>query len=141
MAGIARNRGVGAQQRETIEVIAHVGHRNTPAADRVAILAGRTHLASVDVGVTIGAHFPDFGKDRVGMTLAALHALMHSAQRELRVRVVIELWLGADRFPAQRGMAAFARQLQGAVWILAARCFAALRAHQCGARKEQHAQR
>lgn len=133
VAGIARNGGMGAQQWKPVEVVAHVRHRDLPAADRMAILAGRAHLAGVDIGVAIRAHFPHFGKHGIGVALAALYVLVHAAQRELRLRVVIELGHGAQRLPTQCGVAAFARDLQRPMGI-----FAALRAHHRGAPKEHN---
>ena len=100
MAGVAGDSRVRAKQRKTIEVIADVGHRDAPAANRVAVLAGRAHLAGVNVGVTIRALLSHLGKHRVGVALAAMHALVHAAQGELGFGVVIELRLGADGLPA-----------------------------------------
>jgi hypothetical protein len=115
MTGIAVYGGVGADQREPVEVLINLLHRNMPAPNRVALLAVRAHLALVDVGVAVGALRPDIRKDHLRVALRAGHAFVQAAQRVLR-GVVIEFRNGADRFPAAQRVTVLARDAQTPVW-------------------------
>ena len=105
------------KQRETVQVVFHGTHGDSPALNRMAILAGRAELAAVDIRVTIRALFANLAKDFAYMALAASHVLMHSTQRKLGLRVVVELRLGANRLPAQGRVAALACRFERSVWI------------------------
>ncbi len=73
--------------------------RRGPSLNAVALLALRSHLPAMDVGVTIGASMTDVLENRLGMALRAGHALVHPAQR-IPGLVVIELGNVADRLPS-----------------------------------------
>ena len=73
MTGFARNRGMRPQQWETILVILHRLRRDIPALHGVTLLAVRTHLSAMNVGVAIGAILSDVGENRFGVALDALH--------------------------------------------------------------------
>jgi len=136
MARIAWNRRVCAKQREPIEVVLHLVHRDAPPPHRMAVLAGGPHLAAMNVGMTIRALLAHLREDFADMALAASYLCVHGPQRVFCFGVVIELRLGPDRLPAHRGMAAFARDGEAAVriWRLPR---ASLRAKQHCAPEEQ----
>lgn len=87
-----------------------------PAFYRVTLLAIRAELAAVDVRVAIRASRAHVGKDKVGMAPFAVHLLVHPAQR-VPCSVVVKLRNAADRFPARVGVAVFAGNVDGPVWI------------------------
>ena len=103
-----------AEQREAVLVLADRFHRNRPTQDGVTLVALRAHLAPVNVGVAIGALFPDVSKYRLDMALGAGDTFVHAAQRVTRA-VVIELGNVADRLPSAEGVAVLARDGQRAV--------------------------
>jgi len=98
MTGIAVYGGMSADQREPVEVLINLLHRNMPAPNRVALLAVRAHLALVDVGVAILAALADVGEDRFHVTLRAGYGLVHSAQG-IAGLVVIEFRNSPDWAP------------------------------------------
>jgi hypothetical protein len=80
----------------------------------VALFAARAHLATMNIGVALGAlssHIRKYGFD---MALGAHNALVHAAQGELGL-VVIEFGNAADRFPSQRRVAIGASEIQRSV--------------------------
>ena len=79
MTGIAVHRRVRADQRESIQVLVDLLHRNTPAPHRVALLAIGAHLAFVDVGVTVGALRTHIRKNELDVALRTRHTLVHAA--------------------------------------------------------------
>jgi hypothetical protein len=105
---VARNRSVSPEQRKTILVILHLLRSEIPALYRVTLFAVRTHLTTMNIGVTIGAILSDVGENRFGVTVNALHFFVQSAKWILRL-VVIELWDCADGSPACGGVTVFAR--------------------------------
>ena len=78
MAGVAINGGMRAGQRKTTIVLLYLLHRNLPSTNRVALLAVRSELSLVDVGVAILAALADAGKYRLDVTLGALDRLVHT---------------------------------------------------------------
>lgn len=111
VALIALHRGVSAQQRKPVLMIANLLHGDVPALHSVALRAVRPHLAAVDVRVAIRAVLSDVGEYRLCVTLRALHFFVHSAQGVFRL-VVIEFGNGTDRAPACRRMTVFTRDVQ-----------------------------
>ena len=97
-------------------MIAHLPHRNIPALHGVALRAVRAHLAAMDVCVAISAVLAYVCEYRFHVALGALHFFVHAAQRIVRL-VVIEFGHRADRAPAGRCVAVFARYVQGPVGI------------------------
>ncbi len=108
MAGIAFHQSMRANQRKPVLMIAHRFHRQGPTLDRMTLLALRPHLATMDVGMTIGAFVSDIRKYRTGMALGAGYFLMHAGKRKMRP-VVIELRRIADRLPPRKGVTVLAR--------------------------------
>ena len=136
VARIAVSDRVCAKQREPILVLFNRPHRYSPSIHGVTAFALRTHLAAMNVRVTIGAAQPDIRKHRTYMALLARDSLMHAAQRILRP-VVIELGNIANRFPSRERMAVLARNVEGAVRTMGRnRVLRLLRRH--AAHYEQH---
>ena len=111
VAGIAVQRRVRSHQGEAVVVVLDRLYRNIPAVNAMTLLTARPHLAAMNIGVALGALRPHVGKNRLDMTLRAHNSLVHAAQGKLGL-IVIELRNTADRFPAQRGMAIRAWQIQ-----------------------------
>lgn len=105
-----------SDQRKPVLVIADGVHRNLPALDAVTLLAGGTHFAAMQVGMTFGALRADLGKDEAGMAGRAAQLLVHAAQRIAGV-IVIEFGNRADRLPTGACMAALAGCRDGAMRI------------------------
>ena len=80
----------------------------------MALLAGRSELATMDVGVAVRAFRADFRKHQIGVALPARNLLVHPAQR-IAGLVVVELGNVADRFPSGEGMAILTRNGEVAV--------------------------
>ena len=78
VAGIAIYRGVGAGQGKAIIVLPNLRDRHLPSAHRVALLAIRSQLPAMDVGVAVLASLPDVGEDGLNVALRASHSLMHA---------------------------------------------------------------
>jgi len=114
VAGIAIQRGVRADQREAVQVLVDLLHRDVPSLDVVALLAVGAHLALVNVRVAIGALLADVGEHHLDMALRAVHTLVHAAQRIFR-GVVIELRNGADRLPSAQRVAVLTRNTKAAM--------------------------
>lgn len=117
VAGIAVHCSVRSSQREAVVMLLNLSNRDLPTTDRVALLAARSQLPLVNVGVTILATLSNIGENRPDVTFSAAHGLMHAAQRVFGL-VVIEFWSAADWFPRGRCVAVLARNAQGAVWIM-----------------------
>lgn len=115
VAGLARHRGVRAEQREAVLVIFHALRGDIPALHGVALVAIGAHLTAVNVRVTIGAIFPHVGKNRLGVALRAWHLFVHAAKPVIGL-VVIEFGNRADGAPAAGGVAVFAGNRQWPVW-------------------------
>ena len=114
VTGIAIHGGMGADQREAIEMLVDLLNGNVPAPHRVALLAIRAHLALMNVGVAVGALRAHIGKDHLGVALRAGHSLVQSAQRIFR-GVVIEFRNGTNRLPTAQRVAVLAWNAQAAV--------------------------
>jgi hypothetical protein len=116
VALIALHSRVGAKKREAVLVVLHLLYSNVPALHGMALRAVRTHLAAVNIGMAIGAVFPDVAENRFGVALHAFHFFVHTAQG-IAGFVVIELWNGSNGAPAGSGVAVFAGNTQRAVGI------------------------
>ena len=114
VATFALQRGVAANQWETVLVIPHRLNRNLPPLHFVAAFAICTHLPVMNVGVAVTAPCARIGKNRLGVTLGARHILMHT-QKRVAGFTVIKFRNSAYRFPAQNGVAILARNIQVAV--------------------------
>ena len=90
-----------------------------PAFDGVAILAFRSELTTMDVGMTVRAARADTGKHEIGVALGAGHFLVHAAQG-IRRAVVIKFRNAADGLPTCVAVTVLAGDVEGSVRISAA---------------------
>lgn len=119
MTVLAGGRGMGAGQGEAVHMHLDLRDRHFPAADGMAVLAGSSHLAAVDVGMAVGAFVADVAEHHLRMTVHAVDALVHAAQGEFGL-VVIEFGYRPNRPPAIDGVAILASNIQIAVRTAAA---------------------
>lgn len=131
MAGVARNSRMCPKERKPVQVVLDGSDRHLPAANGMAILAGAAELSAMNVGMAIRTHLADVAEYFADVALAAGYVFVQSAQRKLRLRVVIELRFRTDRFPARRGVATFASSHQRTVRIGRAWRIAHLRVCRC----------
>lgn len=82
----------------------------------MAAFAVGAELATMDIGVTVGAMRADVAEDKRGVALRAGNLLMHAAQRIASV-IVVELGNGADRFPTRVCVAVLAGQVHRPVRV------------------------
>ena len=104
---------VSAEEREAIQVIFDLLHRNIPALHGVTLLTGRAQLMAVDVfvRVTIDAVLADVGEDRLDVVLVALHFFVHATKR-IPCFVVVKFGNRTDRTPARGGVTILTGNLQ-----------------------------
>ena len=114
VAGIAIQRGVRADQREAIHVLIDLLNGNVPAPHGMALLAVRSHLALVDISVTVRALGSYIREHQLGVALRAAHALVHTPQRVF-CGVVIKFGHRPDRLPAAQRVAVLTGNAQTTV--------------------------
>ncbi len=117
VAGVARQVGMGPDQREAVPVILDRTGVDSPSLDGVAALALRAELALMKVRVAIGAARSSFGKDFGYVAGIAGDVLVHAAQLEAGFGIVIELDVRPQQRPIRRGMAVLARKRKFPVWV------------------------
>lgn len=103
----AFQRGMRSEQRKTVFVRLDLLRVQVPAIHGVALFAFVAKLASMNIGVAIGALHADVFEDQADVALRAGNAGVHSAERVPRL-IVIELWNASDRLPAGSRVAVFA---------------------------------
>jgi len=103
-----------AEQREPILVLPDLLYCHLPSLDGVALCTISSKLALMNVGMAVGASLTHVGKNRLDVTLGASHVLVHAAKRISRL-IMIKLRDIADRFPATKGVAILARDIQRAM--------------------------
>lgn len=108
VAEIAVHRSVRPSQGKAVVMLLHLPDGDLPSTDRVTLLAIRSQLSLVNVGVAILANVSNVGENRPDVTLSAAHRLVHAAQRIFR-QVVIEFRNSADWFPCVRRVAVLTR--------------------------------
>jgi hypothetical protein len=116
MAGLTRNSGMSAEERKTILMVFDLLRGEIPAFDGMALRAVGTHLAAVNVRVTIRAIFADVGEDGLDVALNTVHFFVHAAKGILGFAMV-EFRNGADRAPSGRSVAILAGDADRAVGI------------------------
>lgn len=89
---------MSAGQGKAVVMLLDLRHRHPPAENRVALLAVRSQLPAVNVGVAVLATLPHVGEHRLDVALRAGHRLVHATQRILRL-IVVKLRNGANRMP------------------------------------------
>lgn len=90
VAIVALQRGMGAEQWETIQVAANRIHIHTPAVNRVAILAAGAELPAMDIWVAISALLTNVSKNFSHMAGITRDILMHAAQRISGFTIVVK---------------------------------------------------
>ena len=98
MTGLTVDCGMGSNQRKAIVVLLDGLDVDTPSLHGVALLAFRTHLAAMNISVTVGALGSGVAKYQACVALPASYILVKTAQGILRL-IVIELRNIADRLP------------------------------------------
>ncbi len=114
VAGVAFDCRMRPHEREPVLVILHALHRDTPPAYGVTLLAVVSELLEVNVGVAVGALFPDISKNQLGVTLLTIHADMIAAQRKSGF-LVIESGGRPDRSPTGSGVTVLAGHAESSV--------------------------
>lgn len=105
---------VPAYQRKPVVVLLHSLQQDVPTLHCVALLAVGSHLATMNVGVAVGAIHTRIGEYRFGVTLGAGDALVQTAQGIFSL-IVIKLRHRSDGLPPHRGMAVLAGDIQVAM--------------------------
>lgn len=108
VTGIACQRRMGPQKRETVPVILKGPGIHAPAEHRVAAFALRSELAAVEIGMAIRATGPGLGKDFRYVTGTTSDVFMHPTKLKSGFAVVIELDSRAKRGPTGRGVTVLA---------------------------------
>lgn len=117
VAGGAIHRGVGSQKRKPVLMLLDCPDGDVPSLHGMAVFTTRPKLATVQVGMAIGALCAHVLEDQFHVTRAAGHFLVHSAKRVTRL-VVVELGETANRFPTRARVAALAGNFEGTVRIV-----------------------
>ena len=116
MAVDALQESMGADQRETILVIAQLLQRDLPAPYGVAAFTVGAELTAMNIRVAIRAMSTYVFEDQVRVALSTGHLLVHSAQR-IAGMVMIEFRIRTNRFPTSVGVAFLAWDGDGPVGI------------------------
>lgn len=103
-----------SNQWEAVVVLLHPLQNDIPTLDRMALLAVRAHLATMEIGVAVRAMRSRVRKHGLRVALRTAHAHMQTAQRITRL-VVIEFGERSNRLPAYRGVTVLAGDTQIAV--------------------------
>ena len=111
---------MSADEREAVEMGLDRAHCDSPAVDRVTVLAFRAELAAVQVRMAIRALLADVSEDFLHVALGASNRRVGPAQRKARFTAVVEFRSRTRRLPARRGMTVLAGQFQGTVRIACA---------------------
>lgn len=107
---------VGAHQRESILVIPDHIEGYIPALDGVTLLAVGPHLATMNIGVAVGAMGADIAEHEADVTLDAGDFLVHAAQW-ITGLIVIKLGQGANGLPTGKRVAILTRHGHAAVRV------------------------
>ena len=104
VTGIASERCVGAEQRETIPMVLNGAGVYAPAQNCMTVLALRSELTLVEIRMAIRATRSGFGKDFRYMARITRYILVHAAKLEMGFDIMIEFGLGAKRRPTGSGV-------------------------------------
>ena len=114
VACLALHHGMRADERKAVLVILNVFVGDLPALHGMATITIGAELATMHVGVAIGAMRTYILEHEGRVALRAPHVLVHSPQRIAGV-VVIELGEGADRLPTRVRVTVLTRDGEGSV--------------------------
>ena len=117
VAALAGRHRVGADQRESVVVLARLLDGHAPALHGMTLLAIAAELPPVNIGVTGCALFADVLEDRVDVAGRACDTFMHAQQRPFGLRIVIKFRPRPNRLPCVGGVATLAGDLQRAMRI------------------------
>ena len=120
VACVAIYRSVCPGQGKAVIVLLNILDRHLPPAHAVALLAIRTELTFVNIGVAVLTVRADVAEHGLGMALRARDVLVKAAQW-ITSLIMIEFWNGADRLPAVRGVTVLAGNIKIAVWTISSR--------------------
>ena len=140
MALLALDDGVGAEQREPVEVLLYRLNRYLPSEYRVALGAVRAELSAMDVRVAIGAVLAHVGENRLGVASGAGHFFVHAAKRVARA-VMVEFRNSANGSPGGIGVAIVAGNIERAVRTTPGLPLSLRRAAECERQNYEHEQR
>ncbi len=110
VTGVACERCVRTNQRETIPVVLDGTGVHAPAQHRVTVFALRAELALVEIRMTIRASRASFGKDFRYVARITRYILVHAPQLEMGFGIMIEFGLRAKRRPTGGGVTILAWQ-------------------------------
>ena len=79
VAGITVDRSVSPSQREAVVMLLNLLNRDLPATDRMALLAVRSQLPLVNIGVTVLATLSDVSENQSDVTFSAAYRVVHAA--------------------------------------------------------------
>ena len=116
MAVVALNGGVGTEKREAVLVILHLLRGDIPTLYGVTLGAIRTHLAAMNVRVTIGAILTNIRENGLDVAGDAFDVFVHTPQGIVSF-VVIEFGNGTDGTPTSGGMTVLTRNVEWSVGI------------------------
>jgi hypothetical protein len=98
VTGIAVDRGVRPDQRESVLMLIDVVDRHLPAGVAVAQIALSGILAAMNVGVAVLALITDPGEHEISVAVLTTNTLVHATQRKARF-AMIKFENVAKRFP------------------------------------------
>jgi len=79
VAAITVDRSVSPSQREAVVMLLNLLNRDLPATDRMALLAVRSQLPLVNIGVTVLATLSDVSENQSDVTFSAAYRVVHAA--------------------------------------------------------------
>ena len=100
-------------------MLLNLGNGDLPPSNRVTLLAVRTELAFMDVGVAILAALADTCENGFDVTLRASNVFVHATEWILSL-IVIEFRNGPNRLPCACGMTILTRDVQISVGTVCA---------------------
>jgi len=101
---IAGERGVGAQQRESIPMVLNRARVYAPTQNCMTVLTLRSELALVEIRVAIRATRASFGKDFRYVARITRYILVHATKLKMSFSIVIEFGFRAQRRPTGGGV-------------------------------------
>ena len=117
VTGIARQRRVRAEQRETIPMVLNGACVYAPTQNRMTVLALCAELALVEIGVAVRATRAGFGKDFRYVARITRYILVHAAKLEVGFGIVIEFGLGTKRRPTGGSVTILTWQRKLPMWV------------------------
>ena len=114
VACAALRRRMRPKQGEAVLVLSHRPQAHLPTLDAMTLLALGAHLATMNIGVAIGAVRANLSENQACVTLPALNLFVQTTQWVARL-VVVKLRNAADGLPTRKRVAVLAGDCQRAV--------------------------